>query len=135
MIKLHNLSVLFTLTLLLSSMVVHAEEDSVKILSISPTNAKPLIAGSTVAITAEVEYTLVSANTASITMVIQRAESGHRPLANEFDVALKGTGKMKITTEVEIPNTKAIQVFIPLTPEGNQSTTIVDSRMYKVVSE
>ena len=111
-----------------------ADTDSVKIISLTPGNDKPLYVGSTVTITAEVEYNLQSANTASITLVIQQAETGHRPLANEIDVALKGTGKIKLSKGIVVPETRALTIFMPLTPEGNQSTTTVDSRMYKVIT-
>lgn len=121
--------------LLLSSISfsTYADEDSVKIISLTPSNDKPLYVGSTVTITVEVEYNLHSANTASLTLVIQRAETGHRSLANELDVVFKGTGKLKLSKEIEIPDTRALQIFMPLTPEGEQKTSIVDSRLYKVM--
>jgi hypothetical protein len=121
--------------LALTSISALAGQDSVKIISLTPGNDKPLYAGSTVSIKVEVEYSLHSANTASLRMIVQRAESGHKPLANEVDVVLKGTGTLKLAKEIKIPDTRALQIFMPLTPEGAQITTTVDSRMYKVLKK
>ncbi len=124
----------FTL-LSLAGVASYAEDDYVKIVSLTPSNAKPLYVGSKVNISVEVEYAFQSANIASITMVVQKAESGGRPLANETDVVLKGKGTLKLSKEITIPETKAIRVFTPLSPEGSNSTTTVDSRMFKVVKK
>ena len=54
------------------------------------------------------------------------------PLANEFEVIQKGEGNVSLSKEIEVPKTKAIQVFTPLNVEGSSSTTVVDSRIYRV---
>jgi len=108
-------------------------EDSVRIISISPSAASPLYVGQFINFEVEVEYTLESTDSASITLVIQQAESGHMPLANEFDVVLKGNGSLKLSKELTVPSTKALKVFTPLTPEGEEKTKIVKSKLYKVI--
>lgn len=113
----------------------YASDDYVKIVSLSPNNDKPLYIGDKVTIAVEIEYQFTSANIASITMIIQKAESGGRSLANETDAVFKGKGTIKLSKEITIPKTKALQIFTPLRPEGVQSTKIVDSRMFKVVSK
>ena len=107
-------------------------KDSVEISSITPHINKDLISGETAIFEVEVEYNLITSDTASITLVIQRSESGHRPLANETAVIKRGKGKITISTEVKIPDTKAIQLFTPLSVPGSMQTTVVDSRAYKV---
>jgi len=123
----------FFIMLALVNTSAYASDDYVKIVSLTPNNDKPLYVGDKVTMGVEIEYQFTSANIASITLVIQKAESGDRPLANETDVVLKGKGTIKLSKEITIPKTKALQVFAPLIPEGSQSTMIVDSRMFKVV--
>lgn len=64
--------------------------DSVKILSISPPTGAPLRAGETVTFQVEIECNLTTANSGSVTLVIQQGESGRPPLANETEVVMKG---------------------------------------------
>lgn len=45
---------------------------------------------------------------------------------------MKGKGKLEIVKDIEVPDTKALQVFIPLYVEGAGSTRVVDTRFYKV---
>ena len=107
-------------------------EDNVKIVSVSPGTEKELVAGTSVTFEVGVEYNLVSADSATISLVVQRSEAGKMPLADEIDVIRKGKGNLTISTEVKIPQTKAIQIFTPLLVQGSTETTIVDSRVYTV---
>ena len=107
--------------------------DTVRIMSISPSTDAPLRAGETVMFHVEVEYNLASANSGSVTLVVQRAESGHPPLANELEVVMKGRARIVLSKEIRIPETKALQVFTPLNVQGGTSTRVVDSRLYKVL--
>ncbi len=108
------------------------ELDTIRIVSISPDTGVALRVGEKVTFKVEVEYNLVSTGIGRITMVAQRAEAGLPPIANELEVVLKGAGKLVLSKEVEVPDTKTIQIFTPLTPEGAKSTRVVDSRYYKV---
>jgi hypothetical protein len=107
--------------------------DSVKIVSISPPTDTPLRIGETLTLQVEVEYNLTSAESGTVTLVIQQGESGRPPLANEIDVVLKGRGKVVLSKQLQVPETKALQVFTPLNVQGGSSTSVVDNRVYKVV--
>lgn len=111
------------------------ETDTVRIVSIAPEPEETLHAGDRVRIHVEVEYNLVSAASATIMLVVQQGESGKLPLANETQVVQKGAGTVVLGKEIEIPDTAAIQVFTPLTPQGATSTQVVDRRAYKVVKD
>jgi hypothetical protein len=71
--------------------------------------------------------------TIGATLVIQQAESGRPPLANEIEVIVKGRARVVLTKDVRIPETRALQVFTPLNVQGGTSTRVVDNRMYKVL--
>src|SRR5262249_54619932 len=107
--------------------------DTIKILSISPPTGSPLHIADTAKFEVEIEYKLTSANSGFVTLVIQQAESGRPTLANEVDVISKGKGRVVLTKVVQIPETKAIQVFTPLNVQAGTSTSVVDSRIYKVL--
>jgi hypothetical protein len=107
-------------------------QDTVKIAALTPGTDAPLRVGDKVTFRVEAAYTLASANAGSITLVIQRGESGHPPLANETQVVEKGSGTVVLMKEVEIPDTAALQLFTPLSVQGSRNTSVVDSRVYKV---
>ena len=106
--------------------------DRVEIVSILPEAGTVLKVGDVVTVEVDVEYGLASADSGSIALVIQKDESGEMPLANEFEVIQKGEENVSLSKEIEVPKTKAIQVFTPLNVEGSSSTTVVDSRIYRV---
>jgi hypothetical protein len=117
---------------------VHAQSStssgsSVKIASIAPELSKPLHVGERVRIAVEVEYVMTE-DSGAITLVVQKGESGGFPLASSMEVVLKGKGTAKLEAEIEIPDTKAIQVFTPLSFQGGTSTSIVDYRVFKVTN-
>jgi hypothetical protein len=85
--------------------------------------------GESATIKAEVEYSL-SVESGTITMVIQSSDGG--TISNETEVVTKGTGKVVLSSTFVVPDTKAIQVFTPLSSQGQVSTTTVDYRAYKV---
>ena len=106
--------------------------DSVRIVSISPTPDMPLRVGETLTLQVEVEYNLTSAESGTVTLVIQQGESGRQSLANEIEVIMKGRGKVVLSKQLQVPETKALQVFTPLNVQGGSSTRVVDNRVYKV---
>ena len=110
-----------------------AARDSVRITSISPATEQPLRVGATVKFEVQVEYSLASSASGSVTLVIQQGESGHMPLANETTVIQKGKGTATLRKELAVPETAAIQIFTPLTGQGGSSTNVVDTRVYSVV--
>ena len=107
--------------------------DSVRIVSISPPPDTPLRVGETLTVQVEVEYNLTSAESGTVTLVIQQGESGRQSLANEIEVIMKGRAKVVLSKQLQVPETKALQVFTPLNVQGGSSTRVVDNRVYKVV--
>lgn len=107
-----------------------SNKDSVNILSAYPAVTETLKAGSSVKIRYEVHYNLASAESGSLTLVVQGASN--ETLGNEFYVVHKGSGTEILEAEIVVPESRAVQVFTPLSPQGSSSTTIVESRLYKV---
>jgi hypothetical protein len=110
-----------------------AARDSVRITSILPAPEQPLRVGATVKFEVQLEYNLTSSASGSVTLVIQQGESGLMPLANETTVIQNGQGTATLRKELVVPETTAIQVFTPLTGQGGTSTSVVDTRVYRVV--
>lgn len=104
---------------------------SVRIVGIVPEISGPLYVGEKQTIVVEVEY-VMSQDSGTITLVIQKGESGGRPLGSSTEVVLKGKGKIKLEAVIQVPDTKAIQVFTPLSYQDGAGTSIVDYRAYKV---
>jgi hypothetical protein len=107
-----------------------SNKDSVKILSASPAITETLKTGASLKIIYEVQYNLASADTGSLALVIQGASN--ETLSNEFYVVQKGSGTEVLEAEIIVPQSRAVQVFTPLSPQGSSSTSIVESRLYKV---
>lgn len=105
-------------------------EDAVRIVRTDPPVTETLKAGSAIKVQFEVEYTLASEESGSLAMVIQTA-SNH-VTANEFYVVQKGHGKQIMEAVIVVPETRALQVFTPLSPQSQSMTSTVDSRVYRV---
>src|SRR4029079_14564488 len=73
---------------------------SVKIVSIAPELSVPLYVGEKQTIVVEVEY-VMSPDSGTITLVIQKGESGGRPLGNSTEVVLRGKGKIKLEATIQ----------------------------------
>jgi len=107
------------------------KDNQVRILSISPDPSQPLYVGEEVKVMVNIEYEMVDPS-GSITLVIQRGESGHPPLASAARKITQGSGQIEISTSFTVPDTKSIQVFTPLSAEGAVQTRVVDVRTYQV---
>lgn len=105
-------------------------ENSVRIVRTDPPLTETLKVGSAIKLQFEVEYTLASEESGSLAMVIQTA-SNH-VTANEFYVVEKGHGKQIMEAVIVVPDTRALQVFTPLSPQSQSMTSTVDSRVYRV---
>ena len=108
--------------------------DTVKILSVTPDVRTALHAGESVSFSVDVQYSLVTAQSGSVALVIQRGEKEYAPLANETSVIQKGSGTLHLEKEITVPETTAILVYTPLTIQGATRTRVRDSRAYTVVS-
>jgi hypothetical protein len=109
-----------------------ASADAVKILSLSPDVATAFHPGQNVSFSVDLEYSLATAQSGTITLVIQRGEQQYEPLANETRVIQKGSGKLSFKKQLTVPETSAILLFTPLTVQGGTSTSVVDTRAYAV---
>lgn len=105
-------------------------KDFVVIQAMSPAIESSLRIGEQVTFKFDVDYELVSTKTASLTLVVQDASG--TSLANQTYVVRQGTGAETLIATVMIPSTRVVSVFTPLTPQGQQTTTVVDSRVYEV---
>jgi hypothetical protein len=102
----------------------------VKIVSVSPDTKSPLKVGDKVKVQVEVSYAL-TADVGHITLVVQAANNAS--LANHMAVLNKGNGKITLAAEFVVPDSNAVQIFTPLSAEGQTATSTVDHRAYKVV--
>lgn len=102
----------------------------VKIVSVSPDTKSPLKVGAKVKVQVEVSYAL-TVDVGQITLVVQAADNA--TLANHMAVVKKGNGKITLSTEFVVPDSNAVQIFTPLSAQGQTATSTVDHRAYKVV--
>lgn len=105
--------------------------DSVKIIKALPGLGSSLIAGSTVSLRFEIEYSLQSADSGSITLAIQ---DDNNELLGNATVEVDGNeGTVELKAKILIPDTSYITVFSPLMPSGSSGTRTVDAVTYEVV--
>jgi hypothetical protein len=111
------------------------KDNYVKIREIQPDLSLPLEVGSDINFEVNVEYYL-NEDSATIDLVIQKAEhsgDGTSYIGGDTEVVGPGSGLVTLKAKIKIPDTKAIQIFTPLTLQGQNSSSIVDSRFYKVI--
>ncbi|MFA6054837.1 MAG: hypothetical protein WC769_05630 [Thermodesulfovibrionales bacterium] len=109
--------------------------DYVKILEIQPNPSVLLKAGNNIHFEVKIEY-YVKEDSATVGLVIQKGESsgGIDPyIGSVMEVLTHGKGVVTLDIDVKVPDTKAVQVFTPLTVSGQTGTSTVDSRFYKVI--
>ncbi len=102
---------------------------SVKIVSISPEPYAVMRAGDKVDLKVEVEYTLKK-GPGNISLVAQK--DGTSSIGSVREVIKEGSGRITLALSFVVPETKVVNVFVPLTPGGYTKTVIVDSRVYNV---
>jgi hypothetical protein len=102
----------------------------VKIVDVSPDPRSPLKVGDKVKVQVEVSYALTT-DAGQITLVVQSANNA--TLANHTAVVKKGDGKLKLSASFVVPDSNAVQIFTPLSAQGQTATSTVDHRAYKVV--
>lgn len=105
---------------------------SVRILSVDPATSVPLRVGAKVTLKVEAQYTL-GAESGTVAIVVQAANNA--PLAQNVSVIRNGTGKVNLQAEFVVPQTNAVQVFVPLHVQGQGPTSTVDSRAFEVVAK
>lgn len=102
---------------------------SVQITSISPDIGQTLYVGDKVKLKVDVNYALTE-DSGTLTLVVQSADNTF--ISQNLEVVSKGTGKVALEAEFTVPSTKAIQVFTPISGQGQNATSTVDSRAFKV---
>ena len=103
----------------------------VKIVTITPDISSPLRTGDRVKLKVDISYNL-TVDSGTIALVVQ--DSNNSGIAQTMEVLTKGNGKTSLEVEFTVPNTKAVQVFAPLSAQGQASTSTVEYRAYKVVT-
>jgi hypothetical protein len=102
----------------------------VKIISVSPDTKSPLKVGDKVKVQVAVSYALTT-DIGQITLVVQAANNA--TLANQAAVVKKGEGKLTLSAEFAVPDSDAVQIYTPLSAQGQKATSTVAHRTYKVV--
>jgi hypothetical protein len=102
----------------------------VKIVSVSPDPKSPLKVGAKVKVQVEVSYALTT-DAGQITLVVQAANN--TTLANRTAGVKKGEGKLVLAAEFVVPDSDAVQIYTPLSAQGQKATSTVAHRSYKVV--
>lgn len=104
----------------------------VKIVDISPATSASLRVGDRVRVQVEVNYRL-TADAGTLSLVVQAADNSS--LAHNMEVVQKGSGTLTLVAEFVVPGSNAVQIFTPLSAQGQTATSTVDSRAYKVVGK
>jgi hypothetical protein len=106
-------------------------KSSISIVTIEPDTTGTLHVGEQIKLRVVATHTL-DADSGTITLVVQAADNSR--IAQNFEVISRGNAKTTLEAEFTVPNTKAIQVFVPLMAQGQGPTSTVDSRAYRVTS-
>lgn len=103
----------------------------VRISKLSPDATRPLQVGDKVNLQVQLDYALTRADTGAVMVVVQTADNQN--LVQKAQAVRKGIGKATLAVEFVVPQTSAVNVFTPLSEQGQTSTTAVALRTYKVV--
>jgi len=102
----------------------------VTISEISPDPKVPLRVGERVKLHVVAGY-MLEAETGTVALVVQAADNAG--IAQNMEAISHGNGKSVLDAEFTVPDTRAVQVFVPIHSQGQQGgTSIVDSRAYRV---
>jgi hypothetical protein len=100
-------------------------------LTIAPDVSESLFIGQRVSLAVAVEYTMAK-ESGTLSLVVQRGESGFQPLAYVTEVVQRGRETTTLKVSFEVPDTRAITIFTPVANQGDSHTYIVDTRAYNV---
>ena len=103
----------------------------VRIAKISPDATKPLKVGEKVNLQVQLDYALTKSDAGAVMVVVQTADNQN--LVQQAQAVRKGVGKATLAVDFVVPQTSALKVFTPLSEQGQNSTTTVALRTYKVV--
>lgn len=105
---------------------------TIGITEIAPSTGEPLKVGQSVHLKVYVAYAL-TADSGTLGLVVQ--DANNTPIAQSFDVVIKGSASQVLEANFTVPDTKVVQVFVPLSAQGQAATSTVASRAFKVVLE
>lgn len=109
--------------------VTAADNRSVRIAAISPDPDKPLRAGSTVKLAIAVEYAVPNPG-GIVGVVIQ--DSNNAPVKSNLREVPSGSGKLNSDIEFVVPNTKHVDVHVPLYVKGENKSSQVAVKKFLV---
>jgi hypothetical protein len=111
--------------------------DSVAVESITPAAGESLLAGSRVTFRARVRYTLATASSGQISIIVEdqssRNISSTRPQPSAQ--VQRGSGTVELADTIDVPanGVTRVDVFLPLFPAGASSTSTVQVVRYPVL--
>lgn len=103
----------------------------VRIASITPDTSGPLQVGDRVVLRVVVDYNLTS-DAGTLSLVVQAADNSN--LASTVEVLRKGRGKIILVAQFVVPDSNGVQIFTPLSAQGQHATSTVDHRAYTTTS-
>jgi hypothetical protein len=110
--------------------------DTVAIETITPERGTTLTPGSRVTFQVRGRYTLASASTGRIGLVIedQNFKNISSSVPQPSATVIRGGGTLQIADTITIPanNVTTVHVYLPLIPNGSSSSTAVDRVTYSV---
>jgi hypothetical protein len=108
--------------------------DSITLTSISPTAGALLAHGSVVTFTATVAYTLSSASTGNIRLVVEDQNNNLLTVTQPTVSVTRGQGSVTLTDQITVPATgvSQVRVFLPLNPGSASTTNVVANANYPV---
>ncbi len=109
--------------------VVAATDRSVRITAIDPDSDKPLLAGSKVKLAIAVEYTVPEPG-GIVGVVVQ--DSSNAPIKSNLREVPSGSGKMNADIEFIVPNSKHIDVHVPLYVKGEKKSSQVAVKKFLI---
>lgn len=104
---------------------------TIKIVEISPPTSHVFSVGESVDLRVKVRYVL-SEESGTIALVVQAADNSS--VAQDNEVIARGAEELTMQAKFIVPNTKVLQVFMPLSGQGQNATSTVDSRAFKVIA-
>lgn len=110
--------------------------DSIRVTSMIPASGATLSRGQTVAFAGTLEYALASADSGTVTLVIQnQANQVLQPSGSQPRTTVaRGSGQLTLSQSITVPTTgtTSVTVFFSVTPSTSLSTSTVKSVSYSV---
>ena len=112
------------------------DTDRVRIVSIQPPLGATVLAGSTLAVSATLDYHLISASSGTISIVFEdQSWTTIRPtVPGPEALVTRGSGTVTLSGQIVVPaaGVSTVRVFFPLFSTGSTSTGTLDDVYYRV---